>query len=157
MPAQPGDNGGEPLSGTLPLTVTFTDTTVGDFDSWFWTFGDGGTSTAQHPNHMYTVSGTYTVSLTVDGPLGSDTETKPGYVTVWSGELAPNADFTGTPTERNAPLSVSFTDTSTADIDTWLWTFGDGGTSSDQNPTHVYPISGTYTVTLTVGERTFYQ
>ena len=74
----------DPLNGTLPLTVNFTDTSTGDFDSWYWTFGDGEANIEQHPTHVYTVSDTYTVTLTVDGPMGSDSETKPGYITVFS-------------------------------------------------------------------------
>jgi PKD repeat protein len=60
------------------------------------------------------------------------------------------ADFTGSPTSGDAPLSVDFTDLSTGSVSTWAWTFGDEGTSSEQNPTHVYGSPGTYTVTLTV-------
>lgn len=75
----------QPLSGTPPLTVDFTDTSTGDFDSWYWTFGDGETSTEQHPTHVYTAMGAFTVTLTVDGPTGSDSDTKPGYITVAPG------------------------------------------------------------------------
>ena len=72
---------GAPLSGPLPLTVDFTDLSGGTVNSWSWNFGDGGTSTVQNPSHEYTTAGTYTVSLTVTGPGGSDTETKTDYVT----------------------------------------------------------------------------
>ncbi len=65
------------------------------------------------------------------------------------GVPAPVANFTGTPLSGNAPLSVSFTDTSTNSPTSWAWTFGDGGTSTAQNPTHNYTVPGTYTVTLT--------
>jgi PKD repeat protein len=47
-----------------------------------------------------------------------------------------------------APLTVSFTDTSSADVTSWLWTFGDGNSSSAQNPTNVYSTAGVYLVTL---------
>ena len=60
------------------------------------------------------------------------------------------ADFAGTPTSGAVPLSVSFTDTSTGGPTAWSWNFGDGGTSNQQNPTHVYATPGTYTVSLTV-------
>ena len=50
--------------------------------SWSWTFGDGGTSTAQNPVYAYAAAGTYTVSLTATGPTGSDIETKTSYITV---------------------------------------------------------------------------
>jgi len=73
---------GTPTSGDLPLTVDFTDQSSGDPTSWSWTFGDGGTSTAQNPDHTYTEAGTYTVTLTASNAHGSDDETKVGYITV---------------------------------------------------------------------------
>ncbi len=59
------------------------------------------------------------------------------------------ADFTGTPTSGAPTLSVAFTDASTGSPTSWAWTFGDGGTSTSQNPSHDYSAPGTYTVTLT--------
>ena len=73
---------GNPTQGPPPLTVYFTDLSSGSPTSWDWTFGDGGTSQAQHPSHDYTSINTYTVSLTVQNPQGQDTETKPDYITV---------------------------------------------------------------------------
>ncbi len=137
---------GSPTSGCAPLAVNFTDLSTGDVSSWSWTFGDGGTSTAQNPSHNYTAAGTYTVALTVNGPGGSDTETKTNYVTVTT---TPVAAFSGTPTSGNAPLAVTFTDLSTGGPTSWSWNFGDGGTSTAQNPSHNFTVAGTYTVTLT--------
>ncbi len=71
-----------PLSGNSPLLVVFTDESVGSIGSWSWNFGDGGTSTSANPSHTYNVAGTYTVSLTVTGPGGSDTVTRVDYITV---------------------------------------------------------------------------
>ena len=71
-----------PTSGVYPLTVDFTDQSIGDITSWSWDFGDDQTSTEQNPSHTYNAPGTYTVSLTVTGPGGSDTETKPDYIRV---------------------------------------------------------------------------
>jgi PKD repeat protein len=138
---------GSPTSGTAPLTVNFTDQSTGSITSWSWTFGDGGTSPAQNPSHQYTNAGTYTVTLTVTGPGGSDDEIKTGYITV-SPCVAPVAAFVGSPTSGDAPLTVNFTDQSTNSPASWSWTFGDGGTSYEQNPSHVYTGAGTYTVTL---------
>jgi len=73
---------GTPLSGTAPLTVQFTDQSTNAPTSWSWSFGDGGTSTAQNPSHQYTSAGTYSVSLTAANAAGSDGETKTGYVVV---------------------------------------------------------------------------
>lgn len=61
---------------------------------------------------------------------------------------APVADFSGTPTSGPAPLSVTFTDLSTGGPTSWSWDFGDGITSSTQNPVHAYGANGQYTVTL---------
>jgi len=104
----------------------------------------GGTSTAQHPTREYTESDVYTVIMTIDGPLGSTTETKPAYITVLPVGTGPQADFSASPLSGEVPLTVEFTDASTGDFDSWGWSFGDGGTSTEQNPTHVY------TVTLTI-------
>jgi uncharacterized repeat protein (TIGR01451 family) len=71
-----------PLSGAVPLTVTFTDQSSGDIISWDWAFGYGVVGGARHPGHEYTDPGIYTVSLIVSGPSGSDTEIKADYITV---------------------------------------------------------------------------
>jgi len=63
--------------------------------------------------------------------------------------VAPVADFTATPLTGSAPLEVSFMDASTNDPTSWLWDFGDGNTSTLQNPTHTYTVVGHYTVSLT--------
>ncbi len=140
------DFSGSPTAGCAPLTVNFTDLSTGPATSWNWTFGDGGSSTQANPSHQYANPGTYTVSLTVMSASCSDTETKTGYITV---QTTPVADFSGTPTSGYAPLTVNFTDLSTGNPDTWSWNFGDNGTSTLKDPTHVYQNAGTYTVTMT--------
>jgi PKD repeat protein len=147
-PAPVANFSGSPTSGTVPLTVNFTDLSTGSITSWSWTFGDGGTSTAQNPSHQYTSTGTYTVSLTVTGPGGSDGEIKTNYITV-NPCVAPVANFSGAPTSGTAPLLVDFTDLSTGSPTSWSWNFGDGGTSTSQNPSHTYTSAGSYTVSLT--------
>ena len=64
--------------------------------------------------------------------------------------IAPTANFSGYPTSGYAPLSVQFTDKSTGDITGWSWDFGDGATSSSQNPSHTYSDVGIYTVALDI-------
>jgi PKD repeat protein len=140
---------GTPTSGEAPLEVVFTDASTGGPTSWSWDFGDGGTSTAQHPTHTYAAAGTYSVTLTVTNEVASDALTRTGYVTV-APPPAPTASFTGTPTSGAAPLEVAFTDTSTGDPSSWSWDFGDGVTSTLRNPTHTYTTAGAYTVVLTV-------
>jgi hypothetical protein len=71
-----------PLQGAAPLQVTFSDTTLGGPTSWLWDFGDETTSTETNPVHIYQNSGSYTVSLTITGPDGSDLIAKPDYVVV---------------------------------------------------------------------------
>jgi PKD repeat protein len=73
---------GNPTNGNAPLTVNFTDLSSGSPTSWDWTFGDGGTSQAQHPSHDYTSVNSYTVGLTAYNAQGQDTETKVDYITV---------------------------------------------------------------------------
>lgn len=143
---------GSPTSGDAPLTVNFTDLSANNPASWSWTFGDGGTSTAKNPSHTYNAAGTYTVSLTATNCAGSDTETKSGYIVVSDAPCTattPVANFSASPTSGDAPLTVYFTDLSTNVPDMWSWDFGDGGTSSAQNPSHTYSAAGSYTVTLT--------
>jgi len=140
---------GTPLSGTVPLTVQFTDTSTNSPTSWLWTFGDGGTATSKNPSHLYTTVGTYTITLTATNSVGSNTLTKTAYITVISGSSAPVAAFSGTPVSGTVPLTVQFTDISTNTPTSWAWTFGDGGTSTSKNPSHLYATVGTYTVTLT--------
>ena len=138
-----------PLSGTVPLSVSFTDTSTNSPTAWSWTFGDGGTSTSQNPTHQYTSAGTYSVSLTATNSAGSNTKTQSNYITVSAAAATPAASFSSTPLSGTVPLSVSFTDTSTNSPTAWSWTFGDGGTSTSQNPTHQYTSAGTYSVSLT--------
>ena len=72
-----------PTSGDEPLFVAFSDTSTGTgINTWFWDFGDGNTSTSQFPAHVYTLPGTFDVSLTVTGTNGTDTETKTDLIVV---------------------------------------------------------------------------
>jgi len=78
-----------PLSGYAPLTVSFTDKSFGTFDFWAWDFGDDTGSDKQNPTHTYIKPGTYTVSLNVEGPEGSFTETKTDYINVEKPTIPP--------------------------------------------------------------------
>jgi PKD repeat protein len=139
-----------PISGIRPLTVTFTDTSSSLVDTRFWRFGDGVTSIDASPIHIYPDTGTYTVTLKVDGPAGTDVLTRTHAVTVTLPPLVP--DFSAHPLLGTPPLTVTFTDRSTGPvIDRCHWSFGDGVTTTRRHPIHVYTRTGTYTVTLTVG------
>ena len=139
-----------PTSGVAPLTVAFQDQSLGTVTSRAWDFGDGSGSAAANPSHVYSAPGTFTVSLTVSGPGGTDTATMPGLITVVSPAQVPVADFSATPQSGQAPLSVAFTNLSTGTITSRAWNFGDGGSSTVASPTHVYTHGGTFTVSLTV-------
>jgi PKD repeat protein len=136
-----------PTSGLAPLTVGFTDQSTGPITAWSWDFGDGTTSSVQHPSHAYLSSGSYTVTLTVAGPGGTRALQLPELVQV-TGALPPRADFTGSPLTGAAPLTVSFQDLSSGTVTRWEWYFGDGTSSGLQNPSHVYRIPGTYSVRM---------
>jgi PKD repeat protein len=132
--------------GTVPFDVQFTDKSTGNVTSYYWNFGDGSNSKDKSTTHLYTVPGTYAVTLTVTGPGGANTQTK--YLRV--NYPAPIAGFTANTTKGNAPLKVKFTDSSTGNISGYSWNFGDGTTSKDQNPIHTYTKPGNYVVKLTV-------
>ena len=164
-------------TGTLPLTVQFTDTSSGSPTRWYWNFGDGTRSTVQNPVKTYTKSGTFTVSLYARTSTISSISVKRGCVTVQaSSESLPistpiptatqsptptpvgtpsepvtggiGASFNATPTEGTSPLEVQFTDTSTGSPGRWHWNFGDGSQSTRQNPIKTYTKPGNYSVTL---------
>ncbi len=78
--------------------MNFTNTSTGSINTYAWTFGDGTSSTAPGPSHVYSAAGVYTVSLTVTGSGGSNTKTVPGYVTV----TAPPSVDTSPPTAPSA-------------------------------------------------------
>ncbi|WP_304020552.1 PKD domain-containing protein [Methanospirillum hungatei] len=147
------DFSGTPTSGTVPLTVQFTDLSTGGPTMWAWDFGDGGTSMVASPSYTYQNPGTYTVKLTASSQTGgTSTKVREGYITVSpSGGII--ADFVGTPTSGNAPLTVQFSDRSQGGPTMWSWVFGDGGTALVANPVHVYQQPGKYTVSLTASNQ----
>jgi PKD repeat protein len=134
------------------LAVDFTDASTdsdGNIGSWVWDFGDGNSSTAQNPTHTFASGGTFNVTLTVTDDGGAtDAVTQPVTVTD-PANSPPTADFTFAVTY----LDVEFTDASTdtdGTVGAWAWDFGDGTTSTLQNPTHTFASGGTFNVTLAV-------
>ena len=98
-----------PLTGPAPLAVTFTDLSAGSPISFSWDFGDGGTSPAQNPTHVYTSPGSYTVALTVANVFGSDTLTRPSYIDVTTASPATEEIVTGAgPAAANAPVVTAW-------------------------------------------------
>jgi PKD repeat protein len=137
-----------PTNGVDPLTVTFTDTSMGTITNRFWDFGDGSTTntTSISVAHTY-AAGIYTVTLVITGPAGVSASTQSNYVAV--SITPPTASFNGSPTNGTDVLAVTFTDTSTGGITNRFWDFGDGGTTNTTTNTMVHTYTmGTYTVTL---------
>ena len=138
-----------PSSPTTGQTVQFTDTSSGSPISWTYNFGDGTTSTSQNPSHAYSASGSYTVSLTV--ATSSMSQTASSQIVITPATTTLQASFSFSPSSPAPGQTVSFGDTSTGVPTSWQWNFGDGGTSTVQNPSHSYPTEGSYTVTLIAG------
>jgi PKD repeat protein len=146
---------GTPNSGNAPHTVQFTDQSTNNPTSWEWKYRKGfGSwsvfSTDQNPAYTFTNPGIYTIRLTAANPGGSDTETKIGYIMVYPHVSPPVAIFTQNKYIGRSPLTVHFTDRSLNEPTRWNWNFGDGGTSTDTNPSHRYRRSGVYIVRLQV-------
>jgi len=138
-----------PASPYAGQTVQFTASSSGNPTSWSWDFGDGSTSSLQNPTHAYSSAGTYTVTLTASNNLETKTASKTINV-----KAVIQADFTYSPANPTAGTQIQFTDKSTGNITSWSWQFGDGGTSSQKNPTKTYSTAGSYNVKLTVSDGT---
>ncbi len=143
---------GNPTGGPSPLQVTFTANAAGGCApyAWSWSFGDGATSAEQNPVHTYTTPGNYTATMTVTDTQQQICSKQVGPIRVTCPALTCGAS--GNPTNGPAPLQVDFTATASGGCApyTWSWTFGDGATSTAQNPTHTYETPGDYTATMTV-------
>jgi PKD repeat protein len=142
-----------PSSGQAPLTVNFTGSATGGVTpySYRWTFGDGGSTTSQNPSHTYSSAGSYTATLTVTDST-SATNSKSLTITVTSAPSQLTATAYADPTSGLAPLSVNFTGSAAGGAPpySYNWNFGDGGSSSVQNPSHTYSTIGNYSAILTV-------
>lgn len=143
---------------TKNLTVDFTDISYdsSNINKWRWDFGDGNSTVwnttlwteAGHTiSHKYPELAPYTASLTVSNDCGNSNYT---YRLIYNSTPCSEvqANFTPLYVEDKAPKSVSFVD-ATPNATKWSWNFGDGYTSEDQNPAHLFNKSGRYTVTLT--------
>jgi len=122
--------------------VAFTNTSFMGYppaDQFQWAFGDGMTSTLEHPTHLYAGPGNYEVSFELCNSVGCDAVTDTVEVLV-----GPTAIFTFT----TNLLTVSFTNNSQAATG-YLWAFGDGMTSTLEQPVYTYTTAGAYSVTLT--------
>jgi PKD repeat protein len=117
----------------------------GAITSWDWNFGDGNSSDLQNPVHSYDAPGTYTVTLTAYNESGCASNTFEATITI---NQAIQVEIDDSNLFACADEPYQFTAIS-ADAVFWFWDFGDGNTSTEQNPQHAYATSGAYFVTLT--------
>jgi gliding motility-associated-like protein len=139
-----------PVEGCIPYTLNpVANISAGDaITSYLWNFGDGTTSPLLKPTHTYTTQGKYTVKLTITTSTGC-TQTYTMGSAVKVGEI-PTVDFSGAPDPVCAEEPVLFTNLSNPPGDEWLWEFGDGTSSTSENPSHQYSDTGLQTVKFTV-------
>ncbi|MFN8458970.1 MAG: PKD domain-containing protein [Anaerolineae bacterium] len=145
-PAPKADFDADPRSGNGSLRVKFDNDSTGKYDRCEWDFGDGHKShDCGNPHHTYQEAGQYTVRLKLWGPGGSDSKKREHYLTV-----RPVAQFEANLKNGQGPLTVNFTNQSSAH-NLSQWDFGDGTSgSAEENPTHTYAVPGSYTVRLVV-------
>ena len=131
------------------VTFTSNSTNTTGATTYAWNFGDGATGTGATPSHTYALPGIYYVELTVANGSACPNTSLPSVINIIE---APTSSFTFTNDNQCAGTDLEFTNTSTKTIgtSTYTWSFGDGGSSNLENPTHKYAAAGTYTVTLTV-------
>lgn len=135
--------------GTLIVHFTDVSTSPHPIISWLWHFGDGGISDDPNPTHIYENPGTYEVCLTIHDDHGCES-TYCHHIVIGSNSSECNAAFSTS--VDTAGLTVTFTNTSTNTTPntTYLWTFGDGTSSTDENPVHTYSHHDNYTVCLII-------
>jgi PKD repeat protein len=145
----------DPSAGQAPLTVSFLGNGAdpdGTIVAYHWDFGDGQSATSASTSHTYSSEGTYTAVLTVTDDDGA-TASNAVSIHVLSANEPPMVSVAATPTSGVPPLTVAFT-CSAGDSDgtvvSYEWDFGDGGGSTDRNPTYTYNVEGTYTAAVTV-------
>lgn len=130
-------------------TISFADSSMGNPTNFYWEFGDGSTSTDEYPVHTYAQPGFYFVCLTV---TNDSTNCYSNYCdNVMVGNIECMSQFTYWPSDSmNVPYAIQFWDYSFGTHNQWTWTFGDGTSSDEQNPVHVYDTTGMYQVCLTI-------
>ena len=133
-----------PISACAPHTVNFADNSGAV--AWLWDFGDGTTSTVSNPTHTYTSAGTFVVSLSTSGANGGCARVIQNFETFIIDAGTPKYSYTVSPCP---PYEVYFTDSSQNAV-AWLWSFGDGTTSTLQNPSHIYGNPGSFNINLTI-------
>ena len=132
-----------PVKGCAPFTASFKNNDINAID-FLWDFGDGTTSDKKNPSHTYEKPGVYKVSLLVN----QGTECKKIYPVFQEIIVEGGAPLFLVDIDPCPPHNVTFTDTTVGAVK-WLWDFGDGTSSTEQNPSHIYANKNIYHVTLT--------
>jgi len=132
------------------LTLTLDNVSTGDLTSYFWAFGDNSFSTEFEPTHQYAEPGVYNVCLTVFNSA-TNCQSKVCYqVQIGANQLQPEFTYVA----DNANLLLKLNGSSTGNVSSWYWTFGDGNFDQGQNVEHTYKQAGVYNVKLTVVDGT---
>jgi PKD repeat protein len=151
-PALSANAGASPTSGQAPLTVNFTGTASGGRSpyTYYWTFGDGQSSNAQNPSHIYSAAGNFTSNLTVTDSASAIASSSVNLSVSSTPSLIASAN--ASPTSGQAPLTANFSGSASGGTSpyTYYWTFGDGQSSNVQSPSHTYSTAGNFTATLSV-------
>ncbi|HYH55976.1 MAG TPA: PKD domain-containing protein, partial [Anseongella sp.] len=139
-------------TGCFPMPIQFTDLSTagsGTISTWQWDFGDGTISTERNPTHVYTAAGNFTVTLKVTNSNGCvKSFSRNQHIKIATGVSAAFSNSAAGPCA--APATIQFTNSSTGPgAMTYIWNFGDGQSSFDANPAHLYTVNGNYTVSLT--------
>ncbi len=136
-----------PKQGCAPFSWTFSSTNASTepIASYEWNFDDGTTSNLQNPTHVFG-PGIYNIQLIITTVSGCrDTVVVTGGI---KAGIQPDVHFDATPRDVCAETAVLFTDQTVGNVTQWLWDFGDGGASIQQNPQHVYTDTGYFYVQL---------
>jgi PKD repeat protein len=134
--------------GIQPKTIQFTSDSITSITAYNWSFGNGNFSTTQNPVFTYDTPGTFSVGLNVTNASGYNLTTKNSFITITSIPYTQAAFVANTTLGLNYGMVVHFEDLSTNSPSSWYWDFGDGGTSTLQNPTYIYDVGRSYNVSL---------
>jgi PKD repeat protein len=134
---------------------SFTNTSIGNFNQSHWAFGDGTIDSIANPNHTFTTNGIFTVVLTINDSTLQEDSCISYYidtinVTGVSNPLPCHSGFAIYPDSTTGDINI--VNSSTGFNLTYLWDFGDGNTSTLQNPSHPYATSGPHYLCLTVDD-----
>jgi chitodextrinase len=140
---------GDDYDGEVNETIQFNGSAEGGVKpyTWYWDFGDGYNSTEQNPTHAYSEVGEYNVTLTVTDDIGNTTYDEAIAYIYYEFEVDAGDEYDGIVGE---PVQFNGNASGGMEPYTWYWDFGDGNTSTEQEPEHTYASAGNYTATLTV-------